>query len=240
MAASRLISTPGFVLGSIPYGDTSSIVKVFTRQIGVQGYIVKGARRQGVRSRQALLQPLTCVEMTVYNNPRVGLNHIKEIALRGAPYEEGPVVNALRFYMTEVLRKTLPEGEANPPLWDYVEAVSGELRVGAGSGVEYGQMPVRFFLTVLRHLGLQPMDNHSQREPWFDLQEGRYVGVQTETTTSKELSEALHRYLADERYGEPQLGKRSALLSILIAYSQLHLPSFRHFTSHEVLHGVMR
>ena len=37
-----LLSTPGLVLHTPPYAETSVVVKVFTRLLGVQSYLVKG------------------------------------------------------------------------------------------------------------------------------------------------------------------------------------------------------
>ena len=100
-------------------------------------------------------------------------------------------------------------------------------------------IPPVLLLTVLRHLGLQPLDNYSAASPLFDLQEGQYVSAASDTTLAPDLSVVLHQYLSltDESPCPPP---PPHLLNVLIAYCQLHLSGFRHFTSHEVLHGVFQ
>ena len=51
----------GVVLQSIRYGDTSLIVKVFTRQYGLRSYMVKGAFNRGSSLRAALFQNLNFI-----------------------------------------------------------------------------------------------------------------------------------------------------------------------------------
>ena len=119
-----------------------------------------------------------------------------------------------------------------PELYDYVENVTGNHR----------DTPIWFLLTVAHHLGIEPMDNHSIREPLFDLQEGRYVSVSTETTLSTALSAMLHEYLStfNSHLLTFNLTERRSLIDALIAYYQLHLSGFRNFNSHEILHTVLR
>lgn len=249
-----LASTPGLVLHTTPYAETSVVVKVFTRQFGVQSYIIKGVRGHGGRVKQNMLQPLTSLDMVVYVNPKNELNYIKELSPRhpntqasnparpqGSGLEhlgeknksgEKAIDNALRFFKTEVLYKALREEEPLPDLFDYVETDDGDQR----------DAPIRFLLTVAHHMGIAPMDNYSIREPLFDLQEGRYVSVATETTLSPALSAMLHEYLSPftSHLSTFNLSERRSLIDALIAYFQLHLSGFRNFNSHEILHTILR
>lgn len=227
-----MISTPGIVLHATPYGDSSVIVKVFTRTLGVRSYIIKGVRGHHAKVKQNLLQPLSCLDMVVYDNPKTELNYVKELSPRDAGYEATPVDSALRFFMTEVLYKSLQEAEPMPALYDYVESVQS---------CHDAALPIVFLLTVSRHLGIEPLDNYCPREALFDLQEGRYVSFATETTLSPSQSEMLHEYLASHELsnGAP-LQSRRALIDSLLAYYQLHLSGFRNFTSHEILHTILK
>jgi len=229
-----LIATQGLVLHTTPYAESSVVAKVFTRQLGVRSYIIKGVRGRTGRVKQNLLQPLSSLDMVVYDNHRSDLNYIKEMSPRRPQQASEPVGNALRFFMTEVLYKALHEEEPMQELWDYVdEACEAE-------GEERGNVPILFMLRVAQYLGIMPLDNYSRRYPYFDLQEGRYVDSTTETTLSPTHSEMLHEYLSDDGYREPSLQRRTELLNALIAYYQMHLSGFNHFTSHEILHSVLR
>ncbi len=231
-----MLSTPGLVLHTTPYGESSVIAKVFTRQLGVRSYIVKGVRRHG-GVKQNLFAPLSSLDMVVYDSHKSDLNHVKELAPRHPDSGSDPVGNALRFFMTEVLYKALREEEPMPELWDYVEnsdqwSVVGEQRK---------DVPIRFLLMVAHYLGVEPLDNYSVQEPLFDLQEGRYVAAPSETTLSPHLSEMLHHYLCFplSTFHFP-LNARRDLIDALIAYYQLHLSGFRQFHSHEILHTILK
>ena len=97
--------------------------------------------------------------------------------------------HALRFFMTELLYKTLREEEPMPELFDYV--------VGAmhpQSPIPAAQLPITFMLSVSRHMGIEPLDNYSPREPLFDMLAGRYQ-YSGEHTLDGSTSLLLHHYL---------------------------------------------
>lgn len=235
-----LLSTRGLVLHTTPYSESSVVVKVFTRQLGVRSYIIKGVRGRGGRVKQNLLQPLSCLDMVVYNNEKTDLNYVKELSQllshsATQPLSYSPTQNALRFFMTEVLYKALREAEPMPALFDYVESINSSLLT------HHSSLPITFLLTVARHLGIEPFDNYCTREPLFDLQEGRFVSAPTETTLSPHLSETLHHYLNTPLSTlHSPLDERTALINALITYYHLHLSGFSHFHSHEILHTVLQ
>ena len=114
------LSTSALVLHTTEYSESSVIAKLFTRQLGVRSYIIKGVRKSGSRTKQNLLQPLSHLDLVVYNNPKNQINYIKEIGphLAHTPQSDNlfpasymAIHNALRFFMTEVLYKTLREEE---------------------------------------------------------------------------------------------------------------------------------
>ena len=237
-----LLSTPGLVLHTTPYSESSVVVKVFTRQLGVRSYIIKGVRGPRGRVKISLLQPLSCLDMVVYNNEKTDLNYIKELSPRHnetlSQSSNLAITHSLRFFMTEVLYKALREAEPMPALFDYVESSNSSLST---FHFPLSTFPITFLLTVARHLGIEPLDNFCPRETLFDLQEGRFVSAPTETTLSPALSENLHHYLNFplSSFHSP-LDERTALINALITYYHLHLSGFAHFHSHEILHTILK
>jgi DNA repair protein RecO (recombination protein O) len=229
------LSTPGLVLHTTPYGESSVVAHIFTRQSGVRSYIIKGVRGTRSRIKQNMLQPLSCLDMVVYDNHRGDLNNVKELSLRHPGHQSEPVANALRFFMTEVLYKTLSEAEPMPDLWDYVEQCSELVSTNP-------EIPIRFLLNVAHYMGIEPLDNHTPHHPYFDLQEGRFVAEPTETTLPPALSSMLHEYLSNSNFhlSSFNLTERRSLIDALIAYYQLHLSGFRNFNSHEILHTILK
>ena len=236
-----LLSTPGLVLHATPYAETSVVAKVFTRQLGLRSYIIKSVRGPRGRVKQNLLQPLSSIDMVVYDNPKTDLNHIKELSPRHPDSLSSdalsPVFLSIRFFMTEVLYKALREAEPMPELFDYVEAI---LIQHSSLNTPHSTLPIVFLLTVAHHLGIEPLDNYCSREPLFDLQEGRFVSISSETTLSPNLSLALHQFLSPQTSHLSPLNERRSLIDALIAYYQLHLSGFHYFHSHEILHTILK
>ena len=280
------LSTPALVLHTTEYSESSVIAKVFTRQLGVRSYILKGVRKGGSRTKRNLLQPLSYLDMVVYANPKTTLNYVKELAPhplnsqpkvgdrqwsqlstdrqwsqlstegRRPPVEptlnsqltlnsqhstlNSQLGNAVIFFMTELLYKTLREEEPDQDLFDYIVSSLEQLRQPLPA--MHAQMPLLFLLRLTRYLGLWPRDNYSLREPLFDMQEGCFRAV-GETTIGRDSSRLLHEYLMSLEQGTAcpaaSLAQRTELMNRLIEYLQLHLEGFKDFHSHEILHTIL-
>ena len=109
-----LTTTPALILHGIPYGDTSRILRLLTREHGLQSVIAKGARRARSRTGPRLdlfgqgeasiqlkahreLNTLTAFEMTDPHTSLAGdvgrfaaASAVAELALRFAPVDAHP------------------------------------------------------------------------------------------------------------------------------------------------------
>ena len=257
-----LLSTQGLVLHTTKYAETSIIAKVFTRELGLCSYIVKGVRSASGRTKQNLLQPMSHLEMTVYNNPKKQMQYIKEMH-PAAHYSEthaDPVGLALLFFMDEVLYKSLKESEPNTPLFDYVADELLALNSHFATTTEepatqrINTYPINFLLGTARHLGIEPMDNYSHRMPSFNLKEGRFFPSPTTFTAASNpnsdyfldiaSSSCFHGCLSSHASQTPMphldARQRNTTLSNLLEYYHIHLSDFNNFTSHQILHSVLR
>ena len=231
--------TAGLVLHTIQHGETSVIARIFTRQLGVRSYIVKGVRSVKGRAKQNLLQPLSYLDMVVYNKTR-DINFIKEMrpAQQWHTLDTQPTKTAIRFFASETLYKSLRSDDPTPALFDYVVQSMQQLDDEQSAVASY---PLTFLIGLSRQLGIEPMDNYSAATPLFNISEGCF---QSPMTAASQLSPAqsylLHTYLAQEdRRQQPPREQRLELLASLIKYYQVHLTDFKNFKSHEVLHSVL-
>lgn len=238
-----LLSTPALVLHTTEYSESSVIAKVFTRQLGVRSYILKGVRKGGSRTKRNLLQPLSYLDMVVYANPKTTLNYVKELAPHTPTFthsDNQAITSSVIFFMTELLYKTLREEEPDQDLFDYIVSSLEQLRQPLPA--MHAQMPLLFLLRLTRYLGLWPRDNYSLREPLFDMQEGCFRAV-GETTIGRDSSRLLHEYLMSLEQGTTcpaaSLAQRTELMNRLIEYLQMHLEGFKDFHSHEILHTIL-
>lgn len=246
-----LLSTQAIVLHTTPFSETSVIAQVFTRQLGLKTYISKGARGGRGKGRTALLQPMRQLDMVVYDTPKKDINHIKEMQMSHPA--NGNTISTLRtsllFFMNEVLYKTLRADEPNQPLFDYVDKAISDL----DNGQPDAAFPIQYLLMVARYLGIEPYDNYSMHERVFNMNEGRFQSSPSMVYLSEhpqarffnvEQSQHLHQYLSALHSNEPMptlsLQQRRGLIDYLLDYYQAHLPSFKNFQSHHVLHEVLR
>ena len=239
-----LVSTQGLVLHTTAYAETSLIAKIFTRQLGVRSYIVKGVRKSGGRTKQNLFQPLSCLDLVVYDTPHAEINYIKDISpAHTLPPSFDESLFSILFFLDELLYRTLRENEPMPELYDYIVATILSLP-------DYSQLsslPVSVLLSVARHLGIAPLDNHSHREPLFNLSEGRFVSPNTpadpDSLLSPDISIALHNYMLSVNSSSPMPlyppSVRRHIVNALIDYYKHHLSYFGNFKSHEILHSVL-
>ena len=71
-----LKKTEGVVLSAIRYKESSIIVRIFSRELGLKSYIINGVRTQGAKSKAALYQPMTLLDLVVYEKEGAGLQRI--------------------------------------------------------------------------------------------------------------------------------------------------------------------
>ena len=82
-----LVKTRGIMLRFTRFGDTSIIASAFTERNGLQSFVVKGVRSPRARVRMALFQPLTILDLVIYQRDTATLQHIREIRCHH-PYQK--------------------------------------------------------------------------------------------------------------------------------------------------------
>ncbi len=244
-----MVTTQGFVLHTVPYGDTSVIAKVFTRELGVCSYIVKGVRGGRSKVKQNLLQPLSHLDMVVYDSTKHDINYIKEmtpvmrpmaaLAATGAP-------QALSFFICEALYKSLRDNEPQKELFDYITHLLDNI---SQERISLAHYPVLFLIQMTYFDGILPVNNYDMRYKYFNVDKGCFeIEDPTRPQINERLSNLLHVYLQEYQERGKQdainmhsvaLKERLALMDLLIAYMQHHLAGFKNFKSHEILHAVL-
>lgn len=117
-----LFKTKGIVLSFIKYKESSIIAKIYTEEFGLQSYIVNGVRSKNSKTRIALFQPLTFLEMVVYHKHSGGLQRISEIKCI-YPFQSISIEihkSAIALFIAEILSKTLKEDYPNPSLFNFL------------------------------------------------------------------------------------------------------------------------
>ena len=234
----------GVVLQSIRYGDTSLIVKVFTRSLGLRSYMVKGAFNRNSKSRAALFQNLHLINYVEASRPNKGsLGYLKDVQLTTV-YQSIPFVmnkSAILMYVSELLSKTIIEQEQNEAMFDFI--VRSLLWLDLVEQ-DYANFPLFFTLELTRHLGFYPKANH-ETGFCFDMMEGLFAHdlpvhpYYFDTENAQLLAQMLNVSI-DEACRIPlRVSQRRELLDGLIMFMRLHAPVMNDFHSHEVLKTVL-
>ena len=72
--------TKGIVLSFIKFKESSIICKIYTESFGLQSYIVNGVRSSN-KTKMSLFQPLTILDLVVYNKSSVNIQRLKEMKI---------------------------------------------------------------------------------------------------------------------------------------------------------------
>lgn len=147
--------TSGVVLSSIRYKETSIIVKIFTRELGLKSYLINGVRSMGKGSKMAFYQPLTILDLVVYDKENAGLQRISEAKLMRAhqriPFDFSRTSIAL--FMTEVINRSIYENYQNEGLFDFI---SESVITLDQAETHLSHFPLVFLIEKARFLGFSP------------------------------------------------------------------------------------
>ena len=189
-----IAATEGFVLREIRYGDTGSVVKIYTKDKGLRSFMVKGLRpsssSRGSRKKlaQSALLPLLEVEFTYVEKREsqtlYSLQQFRPCSGGSRLYADVAKTCMLTF-VAELLSKCLAEEQADEALYASLSRFVWRLEEAEKP---YGHYHIWFLLLLSRYLGCYPQTMTgvglgattaqpavAQPECFFDLQEGRFV-----------------------------------------------------------------
>ncbi|MDX9941087.1 MAG: DNA repair protein RecO [Bacteroidales bacterium] len=239
-----LEKTNGIVLHHFRYGETSVIARVFTREAGLQSFIVPGVRKARARIKQNVFQPLTLVELVIYRKEHGGLQHIREISCpepwQSIPYDITRTTIAI--FLAEMLSGVLKESDPSPGMFDYVKQALVFLDHHSGRIIDFHLV---FLLQLSSHLGFSPRSNFDAHHPYFNLREGMYQSSYhgTEPCLDLELSSQFHNLsncpLEELESLKIKGDQRKVLLHRIIDYYRMHLDGLKEIKSHLVLESVL-
>jgi DNA repair protein RecO (recombination protein O) len=224
-----LHKTRGLVLNFIRYRETSIIVRIYTEDLGLQSYLINGVRSSAKGSAKiALYQPLTPLDMVVYQNDKTNLQRIRE-ARCTEPYTSLPFSvkkNGLALFITELLSKSLKSDEPNPDLFRFLNSSIHTLDNLEGN---YQNFHLQFMLKLTRFMGIAPPDAGAFLEEVMAFAAGASEG------------KTIIQNLMDAPYGTPMglnIDGRRHLLQLIIRYYEQHVPGFGELKSLPVLQEI--
>lgn len=222
------------------YGDTSLIVKIFTRQQGNQSFIIKNAFRKNNRFAASYFTPLAMMDISYDDHSKSSLKYLKDIAPRRAsnPLFYDPAKSSILLFYNEILYKLLMDTGEDEVLFAFLQEEIDKVHQATANLAE---LPLRFLLRLSAVMGYYPEDNFSPQNSIFSLQECRFQSFFVEDAgfLTAQQSEYLHRLLNEEAPVQAGRTLRTSLLKQLVAYFQMHNEQIRKVESLEILSTVL-
>jgi DNA repair protein RecO (recombination protein O) len=155
-----LHKTRGIALSYIKYRESSIIARIFTEQFGLQTYIVNSVRTKKSRTKMALFQPLSLLDLVVYFNKSKDIQRISEIKflenLHSIPFNVRKI--SISIFIAEFLGKILKEDTENASLFDFLRESVLALESKANA---FSNFHLTFLIKMSAYLGIKPLSAES-------------------------------------------------------------------------------
>ena len=212
-------------LGSVRYGDTSLIAACYTRQYGLQSYMLKGI-------------------LSAKRNQDHKLGYLQQVHLL-YPYSTIPFdlrKKAVVFFLAEIIHQVLKEEqqEANTSLFDFIQ----KRMLWLDENDSIGLFHLKTILDLTLFMGFEP--NMSDRDaPFFDLESGCMCRYKPKANFIEGRLKNLWVGILGMKFDlilEIKVSKeeKAALLDYAIKYFKLHLQQFKSPKSKEILNELFK
>lgn len=230
----------GVVLNTIRYSDKHNIVHIYTDGRGLMSFAVPLGKTQAARMRNALLMPLSLVDLEAGVRPGRDLAVLREIH-RNFPLAtiySDPVKNAISLFISELLAHVIQEPEGNDPLFRYIEQAVQLLEQLPGHVANFH---ICFLYHLGAHLGIQPNVESHHDGYWFDMTDGVFVPTPVsghmnlqpgEAQVIHLLSRMTFSNMAVFRFNREE---RNRVLDVIISYYRLHNAAIGTLRSPDIL-----
>ena len=239
------MSTKGIVLHCMDYSETSIITRIYTEQLGLQSYIVKGVRKKGAKIKRNLFSPLSIINLVANHKESEGLRVMRdascEYQLNGIATEM--TKTAVSIYIGELLSHAFSAQMADPNLYHFIEdtVLSLDRATESISG-----FPLSFTIGLTEFMGFAPHNNFSASNSFFDMLNGNFCGFPPGHPHyfSPPLSNSFSEVLTALNIGivsiKMDYTTRSELLQKMLEYFRIHIPTFGELKSVQVLSDVLK
>lgn len=236
-----LITTRALVISALKYGEADLIVRAFTLSDGLKTYMLKGVlKSKKGKLKSSLFQPLTQLEVVANHRNKGSMEYLREAKLSRSyvSLHTHVVKSAMTIFLSEVLRNSIREEEANPSLYHFLETSF----IYLDEADQIGNFHLLFLLELSGYLGFYP-EASRQELPYFNLLEGRFEPEKTSNYgIEDENLQTLRQFLGTnfDKISEIKLNQKSRqnFLNLMLLYYELHIEGFKKPRSLAVFHEI--
>jgi len=235
-----LTGTKAIVLHKSNYSESSLIVQVFTLEYGKIGLLIRGAKRRKSRTKSALFEPLSIIEIVANFSDTGKLVIPREVKLN-TPFisiQSDISKRTIALFISEILHKCIKLPNPDYALFNYIEKALLSLEQSNRKNANFHLI---FLLELSKHLGFQPQKSNGE---FFDLVEGKFTNsIPQGTMYFRGEEKDLFLYLLGIKIEETAqinftTNQRKIVLSSIIKYYQTHIPNLGEIKSHTVLETI--
>lgn len=224
-----LHKTRGIVLNYLKYKDSSIIVRIFTREFGLTSYLVNGVRSARSKGKIALYQPLSLLDLVVYNKESINIQRISDarlqIAFKTIPFN--PVKSGVAMFLTEFFLKILKQGYANDELFDFLEY---GICAFDEKEKEYANFHLQVLLKTSFYLGFYPENARTLLDD-----------TGTYSSSGDGDYQLIHFLMENPLLSNTKTNRatRNNCLKHLLAYYEVHMDSLGKWKSLEIIQSLL-
>ena len=238
-----LIKSEVIVLGAVKYGDSSVILRTYSREHGLISFIAGGVRNRKGPVKPSMTQVFSILQVVYYSKAKGELKRIKEASV-SEPLQEvfyHPMKSGMAMFLAEILQHVIHEEESNPPLYEFLHHAVHSLDA-LQKGLAYFHLEFLYQLTD--YLGFRP-EEPLGKPVYFDLLNGVYSA--SEPMHAHFLhGQALEHWIILDHFDTDvegqrllNLEQRRQLLDHLILYYRLHVRDFGRLKTLDVLTEIL-
>lgn len=242
-----LQKTAAIFIGSSSFSENAHVVKLFTRNNGLIGFMAHGTKNSKGPLKPAFLFPLNSMELVYYQTAGKGLRTLKECKsnLECWPLRDAPLKSLISQFVSEIILKTLPEEAMETDVYDFCETFALHL---ANTNEPLSTVPLWFMVHYAGILGVAPYFTEHEDTSRFDPVSGSSVSISSKLALpSKSASSettALLQLISQtnlEDYGKivSKSSIRKDALEVLLYFYKHHLCPGKDFKSPLILSAVL-
>ena len=230
----------GIVLNTIRYSDKHNIVHVYTDGRGLMSFAVSLGKTHAARMRNALLMPLSLIEMEAavrHGRDLAVMRELRRSYALSSIYSD-PVKNAIALFISELLTHVIQEPEGNDAMFRYIEQ---SVQLLEQMPNQVANFHICFLYHLGGHLGIQPNVESYHQGYWFDMTDGVFVPttVQGHQHLPPQEAQVIH-LLSRMTFANMGVFKfsreeRNRMLDVIINYYRLHNAAIGTLRSPDIL-----
>lgn len=222
----------GIFLHRITYSETSLIVTFYTKLSGLRKFIFKGGKKKAHS-----LFPMSIGELSFYERKESDLLLLTSVdPATTHQFQFDPVKSTIAFFLAEVVRKCVHQGEPDEMIYHFVTDQIARLE----QTDEHQYYPIHFLIDFSEILGIQPFVQ-DREAAFFNLDDGTfesYSKVELRSANGEEAALIKHRILGIPS-GNHSKEVREKALEIMLDYYRIHIPNFDAIDSYEIVKEIL-